>query len=58
VWNGKPGAVISLSIGAKGGFGANHRLPQSLVFLSHHEIMIPLLAAWLVELSPITRKDV
>jgi hypothetical protein len=47
-----------LSIGAKGGFGANHRLPQSLVFLSHHEIMIPLLAAWLVELSPITRKDV
>lgn len=34
VWNGKPGAVISVSIGAIGGFGANHHLRQSLVFLN------------------------
>jgi chromate reductase, NAD(P)H dehydrogenase (quinone) len=33
-WNGKPGAVISASPGAVGGFGANHHLRQSLVFLN------------------------
>ena len=33
VWGGKPGAVISVSPGAYGGFGANHHLRQSLVFL-------------------------
>ncbi|WP_191488973.1 NADPH-dependent FMN reductase [Pseudomonas sp. FEN] len=33
VWGGKPGAVISASPGAIGGFGANHHLRQSLVFL-------------------------
>ena len=33
-WDGKPGAVISLSPGAVGGFGANHHLRQSLVFLN------------------------
>lgn len=32
-WAGKPGAVISVSPGAVGGFGANHHLRQSLVFL-------------------------
>jgi len=32
-WEGKPGAVISVSPGAVGGFGANHHLRQSLVFL-------------------------
>jgi chromate reductase len=34
VWNGKPGAVVSVSPGAIGGFGANHALRQSLVFLN------------------------
>lgn len=34
VWNGKPGAVISVSPGAVGGFGANHHLRQSLAFLN------------------------
>jgi chromate reductase len=34
VWDRKPGAVISVSIGAIGGFGANHHLRQSLVFLN------------------------
>ncbi|MEN6472751.1 MAG: NAD(P)H-dependent oxidoreductase [Syntrophaceae bacterium] len=33
VWGGKPGAVISVSTGAIGGFGANHSLRQTLVFL-------------------------
>lgn len=33
VWGGKPGAIISVSPGAIGGFGANHHLRQSLVFL-------------------------
>lgn len=32
-WAGKPGAVVSASPGAIGGFGANHHLRQSLVFL-------------------------
>jgi chromate reductase len=33
-WNGKPGAVVSLSPGGIGAFGANHQLRQSLVFLN------------------------
>jgi len=32
-WNGKPAAIVSVSPGAIGGFGANHHLRQSLVFL-------------------------
>ncbi len=39
VWDGKPGAVISVSPGGIGGFGANHHLRQSLVFLN-----VPLLS--------------
>ena len=34
VWGAKPGAIISVSPGAIGGFGANHHLRQSLVFLN------------------------
>lgn len=33
VWGKKPGAVISASIGAMGGFGANQHLRQTFVFL-------------------------
>ena len=33
-WNGKPGAVVSISLGAMGGFGANHHLRQSLACLN------------------------
>ena len=40
-WSGKPGAVISVSPGAIGGFGANHHLRQSFVFLN----MLPHAAA-------------
>lgn len=33
-WNGKPCAIVSVSPGALAGFGANHHLRQSLVFLN------------------------
>ena len=33
VWGGRKGAVISVSPGAIGGFGANHTLRQAVVFL-------------------------
>jgi chromate reductase len=32
-WSGKPCAVVSVSQGAPGAFGANHHLRQSMVFL-------------------------
>ena len=34
MWNGKPGAVASVSPGSIGAFGANHHLRQILVFLN------------------------
>lgn len=34
IWDAKPSAVISASVGAIGGFGANHHLRQSLVTLN------------------------
>jgi len=33
-WDAKPGAVVSVSPGRISGFGANHHLRQSLVFLN------------------------
>ncbi len=33
-WDGKPGAVMSISPGAMGGFGANHHLRQTLVYIN------------------------
>jgi len=33
-WEGKPGAVITVSPGAIGGFGSNHHLRQMMVFLN------------------------
>lgn len=40
-WGGKPGAVITVSPGATGGFGANHHLRQPLVFLDIHVLAQP-----------------
>lgn len=40
-WSGKPTAVISVSPGAIGGFGANHHLRQSLVFLDMPCMQMP-----------------
>lgn len=33
-WDGKPGAIVSVSISSLGAFGANHHLRQSLVFVN------------------------
>jgi chromate reductase len=41
IWNGKPGAVLSNSPGAIGGFGANQHLRQSLVFLNVPAMQMP-----------------
>lgn len=41
VWSKKPAAVISVSQGAVGGFGANHHLRQSLVFLDMPTLQQP-----------------
>ena len=40
-WNGKPGAVVSVSPGAIGGFGANQALRQSMVFLDVPMMQMP-----------------
>lgn len=41
VFSGKAGAVVSASPGAVGGFGANHHLRQSMVFLDVHMLQQP-----------------
>jgi chromate reductase, NAD(P)H dehydrogenase (quinone) len=41
VWDCKPCAIVSSSPGAIGGFGANHHLRQSLVFLNMPTIQQP-----------------
>jgi len=40
-WQGKPAAIVSLSPGAIGGFGANHHLRQSLVYLDMPALQQP-----------------
>jgi chromate reductase len=40
-WSGKPGAVVSVSPGAIGGFGANHHLRQVLAFLNVYVLQQP-----------------
>lgn len=41
VWSKKPAAIISISPGAMGGFGANHHLRQALVFLDMPTLQQP-----------------
>lgn len=41
VWSRKPGAVMSISSGALGGFGANHHLRQSLTTLNVRTMQQP-----------------
>jgi len=41
VWDGKPGAVVSVSPGGLGGFGANHHLRQTLVVLNVPVMPVP-----------------
>lgn len=40
-WNGKPAAIVSVSPGAIGGFGANHHLRQVLAFLNVQPVQQP-----------------
>lgn len=40
-WTGKPAAVVSCSPGALGGFGANHAVRQTLVFLNMPCMQMP-----------------
>lgn len=40
-WQAKPAAIVSLSPGAMGAFGANHQLRQSLVFLDMPTLQQP-----------------
>jgi chromate reductase len=40
-WEGKPAAVMSVTPGALGGFGANHALRQSFVFLNMPALQQP-----------------
>lgn len=40
-FTGKPAAVLSVSMGAIGGFGANHHLRQSLAFLNMPTLQQP-----------------
>jgi chromate reductase len=40
-WDGKPGAVVSVSPGTLGAFGANHHLRQALVFLNIYTMAQP-----------------
>ncbi|GGI65902.1 MULTISPECIES: NADPH-dependent FMN reductase [Enterococcus] len=41
IWDGKPALVVSASMGAIAGFGANHHLRQSLVFLNMPTLQQP-----------------
>lgn len=41
VWGGKPALVVTVSPGGIGGFGANHHLRQSLVFLDMPTLQQP-----------------
>jgi chromate reductase len=41
VWNGKPAAIISVTIGSQGAILANHQLRQSLVFLNMPTLQQP-----------------
>jgi chromate reductase len=41
VWMSKPAAIVSMSPGAVGGFGANHNVRQALVFLNMPTMQMP-----------------
>ncbi|WP_312412667.1 NAD(P)H-dependent oxidoreductase [Shinella sp.] len=55
VWSGKPGAVVSVSPGALGAFGANHHLRQSLVFLDVPTLQQP--EAYIGEVGSLLGED-
>ncbi len=62
VFDGKPAAVVSSSLGPIGGFGANHHLRQSLVFLNmptlgQPEMYLGAVGDWFDEAGKVKRDD-
>ena len=62
VWSGKPAAVLSVSPGALGAFGANHHLRQCLTFLDmpvlqQPEAYLGSVASVIDERGTITRRE-
>ena len=55
IWGGKPGAVISASPGAIGGFGANQHLRQTFVFLNIFTMQQP--EAYINDVANLFDKD-
>ncbi len=55
IWDGKPAAVISCTPGGMGGFGANHHLRQSLVFLNMPAMQQP--EAYIGHVSDVVAED-
>ncbi|MGO3169680.1 MAG: NADPH-dependent FMN reductase [Bavariicoccus seileri] len=55
IWDKKVGAIVSLSPGAISGFGANHHLRQSLVFLNVLTLQQP--EAYLAHVDQLLNED-
>ena len=61
-WDGKPALVISTSISGLSGFGANHHLRQSLVFLNmptmqQPEVYLPSVQDYFDQNGKLTKSD-
>jgi chromate reductase len=55
VWDAKPAAIVSVTPGAMGGFGANHHLRQSLTFLNMPVLQQP--EAYLAHADTLVTED-
>jgi len=55
IWDGKPAAIVSVSPGGIGAFGANHHLRQSLVFLNMPTVQQP--EAYIGHVNDILNED-
>lgn len=55
VWSGKPAAIVSVSPGMLGAFGANHHLRQPLVFLNMPVLQQP--EAYISKVGDLLDKD-
>ncbi|MGB5137233.1 MAG: NAD(P)H-dependent oxidoreductase, partial [Candidatus Zixiibacteriota bacterium] len=55
VWDGKPGAVVSVTPGLQGAFGANHHLRQSLVAVNILTLAKP--EAYISNVTTLIEKD-
>jgi len=55
IWDGKPAAIVSVSPGGIGAFGANHHLRQSLVFVNMPTVQQP--EAYIGHVNDILNED-